>query len=211
MPSYTRGQLRDNVTFVKISNTQEVYYGFNTKDLAAVAGISEGDLSGNLGHLDSVAPNALVIVRATSPKPPRVRLVVNANPDVNQQGSVSTFCAVDKLNLALGAGWQLAKRGNGVSLANNARTIGAVAQLSNGLLVVTPMNKNDFDQYRTELGLQGPTQIQASERDRLVFGASRPKAGQAKKTLDRGTITKPFSTATDVENQGWTVLVTELL
>ncbi len=212
MPSYTRGKTRDITTFVKLSATQEVYYGFNTKDLGALPGISNADLVADLGHLAALPTGAIVFIRSTSPKPPRFRKTLVANPTVDQQGSVSTFGAVTFVNTALNNGWQLAKRGNAVTISNNSRTIGAGAQLSNNSIVITPMNATDFNTYATELGLLAPGSISNTERERCVFGASRPQAGVASKDLGAlGTITKPFSTATNVANNNWTVLQTELV
>ena len=212
MPSYTRGVLRDNFVFVRLTQGQAVYYGFTTKDFGALPNVTAGELNSNLGHLTAVPTGAVVFVRSTSPKPPRVRKVIQANPGVNQQESVSTFCDPSKLNDALNAGWQLAKRGNSISIANNARTVGAGALLSNDAIVITPINKADFDSYGGELGLLAPASIGVTERERCVFGASRPKAGIAKKQLTgTGSVTKPFSTATNVLTSGWQILQDELI
>lgn len=106
----------------------------------------------------------------------------------------------------------IGKRGNSVTISNNSRTIGAGAKLSNDAIVITPMNATDFNTYGGELGLMAPGTISNLERERCVFGASRPQAGMAKKDLGAlGTITKPFSTDTNVSNNGWSILQTELV
>lgn len=197
MPAYTRGQLRNRIRFVAIND--KLLYGWKTKDLAAITGISENDLATQLGHLDATAAAAVVggvmVTGANSPKPGRVTKKFPAAP-TSQAASVGTFLAYDKMAAANAAGWSLTKRARGVSLTANVagkRSVSAVAELSNGLLYVFPLNKDDFDLVAADLGLQSATQISAAEAKLLVSGA-RSKPGVAAIEDATGALSTFFST-----------------
>lgn len=207
MPSYTRGKYREILTYVLLYNTPvNVYYNWSAKDIAALAGVSKSDLTSALGHLSTVANSSLVIVGASSPKPPTVRKILNRNPTASQQGSVSTFCANGSLNTALSAGWKLSGRGRISSIQNNARTVTALAGVSNGAIYASPMNATDYNSYKTELGLIDPSTINtANERNVIVRGASRPRAAHATKTLSDGsTASGYYSPDAPILENGWT-------
>ena len=141
MPGYTRGQLRDKLTFVAIT-PNVLYYGFSTKDFASIAGLalSQSDMN-SLGHLEAAAvPNiGIRIIAANSPKPPRMKKVINARPGPNQQGDASTYCAADAIRTAESAGWKFVKPGRSVTITNSNRTWTMGADLSNGGLYLFPM------------------------------------------------------------------------
>ena len=107
MPSYTRGQLRENLRFVKVHDGP-LYYGFKTKDFAGLPGVSASDVSA-LGWLapDAVPAGSVGVLRANSPKPQRVKKILVRYPNANQQGSMSTFCAYTAFATAQAAGWNL--------------------------------------------------------------------------------------------------------
>lgn len=207
MSSYTRGKFRDVLTYVLLFSTPvNIYYNWSAKDIAALAGVSKGDLTSALGHLYTVANSSIVIVGASSPKPPKVRKIINRNPTASQQGSVSTFCATGSLNTALSAGWKLGGRGRITSIQNNARTVTALAGISNGAVYASPMNAADYNSYKTELALIDPTTINtANERNLIVRGASRPRAAHATKTLSDGsTVSGYYSPDAPILANGWT-------
>lgn len=188
MPTYTRGQLRDQLTFVKVTSLN-IFYGFSTKDYASLAGagLSTGDLQ-TLGHTASGAlpESAIKIIAANSPKPPRARKIINPRPTAQQQRAISTFIGIDSINAAETLGFRLVNSGRGVTLTNNERTKTVGADLRTGGLYLFPMNAVDANQYASQLGLQLPEQISAGERDRAFSGASRPRPAKIKLDLGAG-------------------------
>lgn len=211
MPSYTRGKSRDNLVAVKLEGNS--YYQFLTKDLAAVNGVSEGDL-GLLGHIKlgegggTLPAGAIVFLRANSPKPPRVRKKITGT-----QGSVGTFCAVEALKNALRGGWNLSKGAITVSVrATGSRTVTAIAVISNGALYAFPMNKADFETYKEPLKLQGSESITTdTERSKLVSGSSLPKPGKAKLVLSTGSVFSSFCSHDAPLSNGFTRISSEVV
>jgi hypothetical protein len=216
MPSYTRGVLRDQAMFVLVNSLSNIYYGWKTKDFSGIGGVSTTEYDRTLlGHkLGSELPTgAIVILRANSPKPPRISLRVNDNPDVTQQESISTFCAIDKFAAALKAGWVQGAYGRNVRLRSNARGLTAIATVYSGeqeLFYAFPMNRADFAAYGDQLGLQPPEAISTSlERAKLIMGSSQPRPGQAE--LDsvaangrKTTISHPYSDLPNTPEAPWT-------
>lgn len=214
MPAYSRGKLRETLTYIVLYNSPaNIYYAFKTKDLAALANITQGDLTTQLGHIYTVANNSLVVIRATSPKPPRVTKVINRNPDATQQRSVSSFCATANLNIAQQNGWNVTELGARTGLRNDNRTVTAVAQLSNELYYCAPMNAADWATYNQQLGLIDPTSLTTNvELNKLVAASSRPKAGKAFKTLGQnGKITAIYSHDAPLAENNWVIISPELI
>jgi hypothetical protein len=176
MPSYTRGKKREKLTFVKVSANQALYYGFKTKDLTTLANISTADLTA-LGHLDAATLPAtrITIIGANSPKPPRMRKIINKTPGANAQASVSTYCAIDKIATAVAEEWQLVDAGRGVHVSNNARTVTVGAKIEGGGIYLFPMNAADATTYAAALGLELPTTLSATERAQAFSGTTYPK------------------------------------
>jgi hypothetical protein len=171
-----------------------VYYGFKTKDLANVQGVSAGDLQA-LGHKQAseLSAGALIMLRAQAPKPGRAKKTVTANPTASQQGTVSTFYGKGQESAALAAGWDLLNGGRAVGLTNNVRTVSAGAVISNGFFYIFPMNKTYFDTYKSALGLVAPTEINTDvEEGLLVRGSSRPRPGRAILELASGGTVNTF-------------------
>lgn len=194
MPSYTRGQLRDQNVAVKLTST--TFYQFKTKDLTSIPGVNASDLT-VLGHIpigengSGLPSGATVFLRANAPKPARVGKKVN-NDSGNVQSNISTFCSFDALTNTLRAGWNFQKQATTVTLSTTGKQVTAIAELSNDVLYCFSLNKADFDQYKEPLGLIGAEQINSDpERERLVRGSSLPKPGKAKLKLENG---KTFST-----------------
>jgi len=188
MPAYLRGKVRDQLSFVRVSTTQQVWYGFKTKDFAGISGVSQADI-GALGHFEIAAlpQGAIKFFAANSPKPPRVKKTVTKNPTVEQQGSVSSYCSVQMLDQAQNAGWDLVQRGRGVSLTANARSTTVGAKLTGGGIYVFPMNTKTATDNAEALGLLRPTQMGDAERDRSFSGSSKPRPAKVAKALDNGT------------------------
>ena len=196
MPSYTRNVKRDILVFVR-ANTK-ILFGFKTKDLAAIGGVSTADITA-LGHISGTAATAqagkILVVGASAPKPPRVTKR-RENAAAGTQKSVSTYCDALGLSNALAAGWTLSKQGRGVMLkaASASRgTLTAIATLSNGAKYAFPMNKADFDQYGSALGLESSAIITTeTERDSLVRGSRIPFPGRASIELASGATFSTF-------------------
>jgi hypothetical protein len=196
MPSYTRNKKRDNLVYVPINSV--LYYGFNTKDLAAISGISSTDLTTTLGHIDAAtaaaATGKILILGANAPKPPRVTRKLAAAAAGTQQ-TISTFCSKAKLSLALADKWNVSHRGKSATLRPANASSGsqsAVAVLSDGTRYAFPMNKEDFTTYGSALGLQAPSQVTGDERDKVVSGTSKPRPGRAKIKVESGGTFQSF-------------------
>lgn len=216
MPAYLRGEDREILTYVRLgTSASTVFYGFNTKDFSTEANVATADLIA-IGHTApaNLPQGALYFLRAQSPKPGRVRKVINKNPSVSQKGSVSTFYGAGSLDTALAAGWKIVKRPRGVSLQNNSRYVSAIVELSNGALYTWPMNKADFEAYGSTIGAQSPTTITTpAERLRLVQGSSFPRPGRVAKTLEGGKQFGSFFATDkydDLVQANYTVLEPEL-
>jgi hypothetical protein len=180
MPSYTRGIERNILTFVKVS-TQNAYYGWKTKDLANISGVSTSDVAA-LGHLlpSSLPAGALGFLAANAPKPPRAYKKLTNTPSPSVQQGCSTYCGIDSLATAQAAGWDIVSGGRGVSIRNSTSiTLGA--RLSNGLIYVFSKNAADATAIATELGLILPANMSAAERGRAFRGASKPRPAKVSK------------------------------
>jgi hypothetical protein len=201
MSQFTRGQFRDNATFVLVNPV--FCYGWKTVDLAARVGVSNADLVSQLGHMtpivaDGIA-NRVMVTGANSPKPGRVVKRDRTAP-VSQVASTSTFLAYDKLAAATTAGWTLAKQSRRVALAppvDGTRSMTAIAELSNGLLYAFPLNRADFDEFGAALGLQTALQINTTLERRKLATGSRTKPGKALIKNSGGEFSSFF--ATDAE------------
>ncbi len=219
MPGYTRDKKRDQLVYVPLNST--LYYGFKTKDLSSIAGITASDLTNQLGHVDAATAAGLtgkiLILGANAPKPPRVtKKIANAAPGTQQ--TVGTFCARGKLATAMSAGWNVSDRGGNVTLrAPNASSGSqtAIAELSDGTLYCFPLNKEDFTSYGASLGLKSASDITTqTERDKLVAGTSKPRPGRAKIVLGSGSTFQSFfstSAADDLPGAGFDILEEEII
>lgn len=199
MPAYTRGRLREVLSFVAVNPT--FYYGWKAPDLDAALGISALDLSAELGHMDAVTANAItaaiLVTGANSPKPHRVKKNIPAAA-LNQAGSVSTFMAYDKAAAAAAGGWTLAKRGHGVRLTASTapvRRVTAIAELSNGAQYAFPMDKADFGTYGADLGLKSAEQMTTTLERHLLVTGSKTKPGQCSKRVGGGNFSSYYATA----------------
>jgi hypothetical protein len=196
MAPYTRGKKRDQFVYVAINEIMR--YGFKTKDLSSLPGVSASDITA-LGHVKAevVASETgkIRILGANAPKPPRV-VKKASNVAVGTQQSVSTFCSRFSLGTAQGAGWSIVKPGKGVSLRANTtarNSLTAIAKCSDGSLYCFPLNKADYDTYGAQLGLESSVTITTdTERNKLVSGSSIPRPGKASIELSSGAIFTSF-------------------
>lgn len=199
MPAHVRGTTRDLLKFVLLNPV--LCYGWKTADLTAIPGITQAEVTA-LGHMDAVAANAvanrIMVVGANSPKPGRVTQKF-ANAPTTQRASVSTYVAYNARAAAAAAGWSLGAPQKGVSLkapSPSARSISAVAQLSDGTRYVFPLNQADFNLVAVPLGLQNSTQITTeTERQRLAGGMSSTRPGKASLEDSGGILATYYSTA----------------
>lgn len=199
MPSYLQGQLRDQLRFIKVFSDGNLYYGFNTKDFSDNAGVSDADTS-ILGHLQvgSVPASAIRVFGANSPKPPRMKKVINANPTVAQIESISTFVAPDSVAAAEQQGWKIVKRPLNVSFSYGERSVTALAELSNGGLYAFPQNRATHDAVASELGLINKTELSSAERKKAFTGTSRPRPAEVRKKGTNSGRLKSFCSTSSV-------------
>lgn len=179
MPAYTRGVKNDQLRFVTPAKNSLLRYGFKTKDFGAVQGAgSQQAIESQLGHLKITAAssgNTILIFRANSPKPPRVRKILDRSNDPKKQGSISTFCSADKLAAAqtsAGGNWALADTGRNVGGGGGKSQL-AVVPTANGALYAFPLNKNDYSNYSSLIGVK--TTLTDTDRRNMFAGASSPK------------------------------------
>lgn len=214
MPSYTRGQLRDILTFVKVN--ANLWYGFVTKDFASITGlgITAADITA-LGHTTPAAvPVAgLRCIGSQSPKPPVMSKVINRNPGVSEQGKVSTFAAYNAIETAEAKGWRIVRPGRGVTFSNNARTIAVAAVTSSGLNYVWPVNAADANNFAEALGLKLPGSMSDTERSKSITGTRYPRPAKLKKKLQGGGTRTLFCSANKVDEAlaaGWELVQAEI-
>lgn len=96
MPAYTRGHLRENLTFVKATSAP-LYYGFATKDFAGIAGlgIAAADLLA-LGHTaaNNLVAGTLKTLGSRSPKPPECEKVSIGTLVLISKGALPLFAVM---------------------------------------------------------------------------------------------------------------------
>lgn len=220
MAVYTRGKKRDILSYVTVYSG--LLYGFKTKDLSAIAGISTSDIQTQLGHLLGtfvVPAGSIRVLGANSPKPSRVTKKI-ANAGAGSQQSVSSYCSSLTLTAAMAAGWNVTKQRRGVSLrpeTTSKNSLTAIATLSDTSLYCFPMNKADFSTYGANLGLQSATslgQISATEIGKLVSGSSIPRPGKASLEVSGGGSFSSFYSTDSKETAtaaGFSILTDEIV
>lgn len=229
MPPGTRGRAKDRICYVATTfsaGAPRIMYGFKTVDLADAVGVTETDLTTQLGHLYgtngsfSFPAGSIPVFAANAPKPPRV----SKPTTLGQEGStattrsVSTFCAADKIILARNGGWSLVKQGRGVTVrsANSPGSQMTVwVEMPGGGRYAYRMNKSDYQANFEILGLKaagdGENALTDERRATLFFGASAPKPGKASKLVISNERPATFSTfyaeskASELLNDGWSL------
>jgi hypothetical protein len=215
MSSVQRGKLRDVETYVQVSATQEVYYGFFTKDLSAIAGISAADVTA-LGHLTpagvAAISGAITFFGANAPKPAKFKKVLNRRPGAGVQGSVTTFgdgTTTASVLAAAGAGFKKIKDIRPCTFRNDARavTVGIKLSGTTGIYIQT-INAADVTAYATELGLMLPGSLTASERERCFRGSNTNRPAKVQKVVNNATVTMPVSSdkLSDAIDAGWSLV-----
>lgn len=201
MPEYTRGSLRDVLTFVPVN--PRLYYGWKTVDLAARTGIGAAEIKTQLGHMTaaeaSAVASAVLVTGANSPKPARV-VKRDATAPISQPSSTSTFVAYNSLATAAAGGWGLAKPARGVRLTANVdgkRSVTAIAELSNGALYCFPLNRVDFDRVSPVLGLQSAAFVTTTTERNLLVTGSRTKPGRCSIEDNGGIFATYYSTSAE--------------
>ncbi|NJR70224.1 MAG: hypothetical protein HC771_17490 [Synechococcales cyanobacterium CRU_2_2] len=205
MPASTRGQRRDQRTFVKINALLAL--GWAAADLSQAAGISNADLKNGLGHLSEAeamaTPSLILVTGANAPKPVRVIKRLRSAP-INSRGTLSTYCGFDKLAAAAALGFRIsipARPGPPLRpFSPGARTATGVVTLSNSLncaVAIDPLTISDS--LLTQLGIAKSSALSELDRGRLVRGA-RSKPGRVQIALENGVIAQlPFSTAKEAD------------
>lgn len=199
MSSYVRGTKRTVLTFVPLNTVLQ--YGWKSPDLAALTGISAGDLATELGHLTPTAAaaiaNRVMVIGANSPKPARYSKKF-PNAPTTARASVSTFIGYNSAIAATAGGWTRSSKSKGVKLrapGGSRRKQTAVATLSNGALYAFSLDTPDFNLVSPDLGLQSSSQISSQEALRLVTGTSGTRPGRMRIVDSGGDLTTFFSTA----------------
>lgn len=209
MPAYTRGVTRELLVCVRcFSATANTYFGFKTKDFAEISGVSNDDITPLGYQTPDLLPNgSLLFIRANAPKPPRARKVINKNPSVAQQGSISSYFSLGYEPAILAAGWNITKGATPVTLKANARFTTAIAKVSNGAYYAWSMNTADFAAYQADLGLLSIADITtAAERAKLVRGSALPRPAKAVRNFDDAKSFSTFVSFDKIDNLGSTDL-----
>lgn len=186
-------------------NSAGLYYGFKSREFTGT-GISDADLSSQLGWIippstipEFLDPNALLIIRANAPKPPRFSKKTTASGEVagTIPNSVTLFCSPEKVATARASGWSFAKNGIGIKFVGETSS---TRQMSCFVKVTATIgtadffygfscDKSTFNNYGTILGLQSPQQLTAEQREKRCFtGASSPKPKRATLKTANGEI-----------------------
>jgi hypothetical protein len=209
MPSVLLGKPKDELHFVSV--TPKLMYGFRSRELSSIAGISADDLTA-LGH--TIDPTTFVagqvyIFGANAPKPARMSKKTTGGVGVPQ--SVSTFCAYNTIPTAMAKKWRMIKRPRGISTrgaAGPGKEQTGVVEINGGLYCFS-CDRATLSTYGTDLGIADATAINSqTERDRAFRGASWPRPGTASLLVDAGAgILGTVSSfcAPDKSPAGWSI------
>lgn len=220
MPNYLRGPAnrRAKQTFVKM-NEQNLYFGWNAKDLASKTGISDADLIA-LGHTTAenvkAISGALAIIGANSPRPARMKKLINpGTTSASVQESVSTFVAFDQKADALVEGWKFAGAGKKIpTIRQNSRSVTAAAKVDFGGgttgYYLFPMNAADAALTQVAaLGLEfAGAGLTDAEIRKGFCGSSQPRPFKATLELEGGATVSSFCSfdkITDASLAGWSI------
>lgn len=209
-------------------NSANLYYGFKAREFTGT-GISDADLKAQLGwiippetipsFMDGNFGNALLIIRANAPKPPRVTKKTTATGTTGDiPKTLTLFCSPLKVAAARATGWQLAKNGIGVKFvgeASSARQITAFVEVSgegsdtsSKFYYGFSCDRATFSNYGALLGLQSTQQLSADQREKRCFmGASFPKPKRASLKTANGNISS-FCSSDNVASlisAGWSI------
>lgn len=197
MPQYTRN--RPKLKYWVMLN-QYLAYGYSGVDISKVSGVTQADLDLlGIGKFETFTPTNPIVIGSNSPKPTRVLKRITAG---GIKRTFSTFCAYDKVQAAIQAGWQVAKQGRIRGLRDVAEStrVGVFIPIG-GINYGFNMDRTDFNTYGTALGIQAVTGLTgAADIARLVFGASFPKPGMASIKLADGSTFSSFYDPTKLDD-----------
>ncbi len=198
MPASTRGKSKPLMRFVQVS--QNVAFGWATRDLAALPGVTENELRVGLGHLDygqvgaTVTGPLVAVVGANAPKPGRATKKLTTGP----ADSVSTYMGRDRIATAKTFGWRPGKPAAPLRWRNpkpGARTVDIAVYLTNGEIKIHQADPEVATAQRLQdLGLKLVKDVSALNKPRLVRG-SNTKPALVEFAIDGGKARLPFSTA----------------
>ena len=201
-----------------------LYYGFKSREFSGT-GISDGDLNAQLGWIippstipSFLDPNALLIIGANAPKPPRMSKKTTATGDATGliPKSLTLFCSPEKMATARAAGWNLAKKGIGVKFVgqnSDSRQMTCFVKVpattgTADFFYGFSCDKSTFVNYGAILGLQSPQQLTAEQREKRCFiGASSPKPKRASLKTANGQVSSFCSEEKiyDLIAEGWAI------
>jgi hypothetical protein len=166
--------------------TGAIFHGFKTKDLAAIPGVSAGDLTA-LGQreLSQVGAGQAVVFGAQTPKGARFRKLLSRVPQPGTQGSVSSYGNGNTnaaIAAAAAAGWSLVRGVRLTTVRSTAKSVSVGVDLSNGLIYVQSVPIQDAQGAAAEaLGFKLPTTFSSAEKAKAIRGANNMQPAKVTK------------------------------
>lgn len=178
----SRGKPRTIIRAVRC--TGAIFHAFKTKDLSAITGVSEGDLTA-LGQvqLSSLASGEIAVFGAQSPKGARFRKVLNRVPQAGVQGSVTSYGngnVPSAIATAAAAGWGLVSGVRLTTVRSTQKSISVGVPLSNGLIYVQPVPVQDAGNA-TALGWKLPSTFGSADKAKAIRGANNMRPAKVTK------------------------------
>jgi hypothetical protein len=188
MPAYLRGKDHSILRFVRIDAAKPLFYGWKTKDLSAITGVSETDLT-FLGHQTptqmGTVTGAIGVIGANRPKPARVKKTLVRRPGAGVQGTVSTFIGGNVIadwDILLESGWEIVEPAKRVTISDNDRSQTVGALCSNGAIYCFPMSKTVPAVVLSDLLLLPASELRLGTNEgKCVSGASKPRPPRVRK------------------------------
>lgn len=209
MPSVLLGKSKDELHFVSV--TSRLMYGFKSRDLSSIPGITADDLTA-LGH--SINPTTFIsgqiyIYGANAPKPARMSKKTSGGANVPK--TVTTFCAYNTIPTAMAKKWSMTKKPRGISTkaaSGPGKEQTGVVNVNGGLYCFS-CDRATLATYGADLGIADASAISSQiERERAYRGASWPRPGTASLLVDAGNgVLGTVSTFCDPTKSpvGWTI------
>lgn len=209
MPASTLGKKRDKPTIVKA--TGFIYYAFNTRDLAALPGVTAADLTA-LGHLaqGAATAGAIVVEGANAPRPARFRkrLTGTAENPLTQE-SVTTFgdgTTAAAINAAGALGWRLIKPPSEVGMGATTKGKNVAIKLTNGAYAIRNVS-TAFATTDNATLLGWDMTLSDATIAKAIRGAKNMKPATVRKAISGGgVVTLPCKKTklADAYNNGYT-------
>lgn len=172
MPFASLGKKRDQLRAVPC--TGKIYHGFLTKDLGAIGGVSEGDITALGQKTLAEVPNTHVVVSGqNAPLGARFRKKLgNGIPVLGTQGSVSSYgngTGNVQVATAAAAGWRLTKPVRLITVRDTVKSAAVGVTLANGLIYVQSVPKQYLSaEVKAALGLIYAPEFKSAERARSI-------------------------------------------